>query len=579
MLNFSKFQKIADDGKTVTMRHEKGHEMKILLRALRPIEREQIKRLKMAEGGKIQRLADGTDDKPLENQPTDSSTDQDNQQSQAPAGTHITINAGAQPTQPAQQTPLAQPVQVPQANVPNFAPVPGNVQTSNMANPTGAALTQQQAQTLAQKAGNTQQFIQGVQSQANVPLAQQQQNNAVASAARIDNTVKDFQTHTNDMAKYLSDPKNMDPMSFYEKMSTPGKIGTALGLILGGFKQGFSGGNNPAMDWLVDQQNKDIAAQKQKADNMRTVWGAYNSLYGNENVSTELAKKSWNDKLAAQANETAAKLGTPQAAVNNQLLQSKLLQDNYDHLQKAAFIADQPMGGGSGGPPAQVMPQEQSAPKEKTGPEHADVTGVYNIRGILAPDVDSKLKKLQAAAAAGSDPRAAADLPIVMAQLSDATQRDAMLSQAPELYHALTGNATTGGWVSRNISGGALGTAAAAIPGVGPLLGTAIGTAGSYLGEGINALNTLNNKIYAPEEGSELRKEENYNIAHKQLSDYLRKAYPAAGAGEIESKLQGIIPDKMSDKDNVTKHMKSFEDLVKTGGQYDALERWGMTNK
>ena len=50
MLDFSKFKKISEDDKTVTMRHDKGHEMRILLKNLRPIEREQIKRIKLAAG-------------------------------------------------------------------------------------------------------------------------------------------------------------------------------------------------------------------------------------------------------------------------------------------------------------------------------------------------------------------------------------------------------------------------------------------------------------------------------------------------------------------------------------------------
>src|SRR5580698_1787241 len=54
-MDLKDWKKIKEDDKTVEMKHPKGHTMVIALHMLPPIQREQIKRLPMAEasGGRI----------------------------------------------------------------------------------------------------------------------------------------------------------------------------------------------------------------------------------------------------------------------------------------------------------------------------------------------------------------------------------------------------------------------------------------------------------------------------------------------------------------------------------------------
>lgn len=567
MLNFSKFQKVAEDDKTVTMRHEKGHEMRILLKQLRPIEREQIKRLKMADGGEV---------------PSDASTEssEDSKSVSPDQNKPVTVNVVTSP-QPSPQAPLAQPAQVPPAVAPNFNPPQEVPVAQNTGNPTNAALTQSKALQMGQQAGNAQQAVDTAKAQGSVPIAQQQQQNAISNAQRIDNSIQNFQQHTNDMARYLSDPKNTNPSAFYENMGVPQKISTALGLILGGFKQGVAGGNNPAYDWLKDQQEKDISAQKQRSENQKTVWSAYNTLYGNENVSTELAKKSWADKLAADANVLTARLGTPQAAVNNQKFQADLLKSGYENLQKAAFLANQPMGssGHSQGNPGQLI--EPSGNKKSTyGPESADKTGVYNFKTHIVPDADERLRNLQRRADAG-DPTAKDDLHDVKSELEDARKRELILAQAPEAYKAMLMNATTGGHIGRNIGHTAAGVGGALGEMLGGVKGAAVGAA---LGEGLgshvtdigNQIGDWHHQIDDDGERSEFRKDEDYTADRSKLADFISKLFPGSSQESQDAKLRGIMPDKPSDRENVIKHMKTFEDLVKAGGEYEALRRNGM---
>lgn len=547
MLNFNKFQKIAEDDKTVTMRHEKGHEMRILLKQLRPIEREQIKRLKMADGGEV--------DKPEESSTPDSSV--------ASPDKSITINVG----QPAQQAPLAQPEKVPPAVAPNFNPPQSVPVAQNTGNPTNAALTQSRALELGQQAGNAQQAVDVAKAQGSVPIAQQQQANAVAAQQRVDNSIKDFQTHSQDMAKVLTNPKSFDPRAFYENMSTPQRIGSAIGLILGGFKQGVVGGNNPAYDYLKDQQEKDIAAQKQRADNQKTVWGAYHDLYGDENIATEMAKKSWADKLASDANVLTAKLGTAQAGVNNQNLQSALLKSGYDNTQKAAFIANSPQSGAQQQP--QVSPeggnQKTEKSEQKFGPDHANGYGIYDIQPILKPDA-AKIMDEEARKATG-DPAAAAQLSRLQEQYAHASKADSVMAKAKDLYTALHENATPGGWIGRT----AQHVNAEGVPIVGPILQGASNVLGDIYTGARKGMGVNNG-------ADEFSQNRQYDTARQELGDMLRSIYPGIGGGEYNAKLNAIVPDQTDKPEDVTRKQKAFEELVKTSGALNVLKNKGLAN-
>jgi hypothetical protein len=67
---------------------------------------------------------------------------------------------------------------------------------------------------------------------------------------------------------------------YMENQGAGQKVANALGLILGGFKQGLVGGSNPAMDFINSQIDRDINAQKARADQQNTIYGAYKNLYG-----------------------------------------------------------------------------------------------------------------------------------------------------------------------------------------------------------------------------------------------------------------------------------------------------------
>lgn len=54
-MNFKDWEKVSEDGKTVTLQHPKGHQMTIAVKGLPKIQQEALKRLKLADGGQIKK--------------------------------------------------------------------------------------------------------------------------------------------------------------------------------------------------------------------------------------------------------------------------------------------------------------------------------------------------------------------------------------------------------------------------------------------------------------------------------------------------------------------------------------------
>lgn len=543
MLDLSKFEKVKEDKNTTTMRHSDGHEMTILHAKLPKIHREQLKRLKMAKGG-VAKYDEGTPDNPV------SQADADNPVLQADANP---------PADDSQSAPIT-PEQVPQAENPALDQLNSQTQSplpidQNLGNPTSAALTQQRSVQLAEKAANLKQQIDTAQATGNLQLAKQAEQNAIAQGQRSDQTIQDMKKYTDNFA---NDTTPINPNAMYQNMSVPAKIGNVLGLLLGGFTGGFNGtGNNPAMNYLKDQQEKDIQAQKDRFQQQKTVWGAYNTLYNNENVSTELAKKSWNDRLAAQANQLTAQLGTATSKYINMQVQSKILNDSNDHLKNAAWIIDAPASGAKQ-PAVQLNPEMKNG-KPAYGPESADSRGIWTPQPMIH-DSDADLISKMAYRAQNGDGAAAADLHAAQDEFKQGKTADNIRSQAPRLFGILHDNATRGGQLGHMVAG----ADTSAVPVIGPL----INAVGSNIGSAYNAIPFGNG------ERSPNRMEEDYNTAAKQLEDNVGIGIGPSTGGERTGKTSGILSDISSDPENISKHMQSYDDLITSRTRPFTIEKW-----
>ena len=266
-MDLSQFKKVKEDHAFTTLKHTKGHEVKIAHAALDKNHQKQLKKLPMAlaEGGEIKdpytsikkenykkplKFAHGggtpgesADDSEVTEDSTEDSTD-DSSQPQAPVT--INLNTAGQPTaniDPSQLNPKAvqQPLPSQQATQqpitqqsaqqqPVTSPSdPYGVQAQQEALQKGIAM-QMSAQDLG--AGGVQKLA---KAQSDI-LQQQiaQQNQQLQTAQQHYN---DYNSDANMIVKNIQDQK-IDPSRVWNDKSTVGKIGTVIGLALGGLSAG-----------------------------------------------------------------------------------------------------------------------------------------------------------------------------------------------------------------------------------------------------------------------------------------------------------------------------------------------------
>lgn len=512
MLDFKDWKKTKEDGKSVTMKHDKGHEMVILLKGVPGVQKEALKRLPLYDGGEIgvhksdmeidrpenkkekkwagessagrhvgetdlygsdsvkkargqhhrvlgemrsmpnpklqglakggmahgegcscpQCYAQGTKDGPVAADGSDDDSGSDDKP-QAP----VVVNVGqpAQPSVAAQQA--ATPVNVPNPNVQKSNP---SVLTDNgsMSAP-GAAQT-------GQEAVQGQEQIDAAKAQALVPIEQAKQRAIQLNAQQDQDRYNALSTHADNLAANI---KDIDPDAYRKNMSAPSKVANAIGLFLGGFSVPF-GGHNFAGDYLNQRIQNDIEAQQKNQDKQRTIWGAYNSLYGDGNVASNMAKASMADAYKGQVDQVAAKLGTPQALVNAQKLKSELAITKNKAILEAAGnlrstpnnpsgVSQQPQNQMQGQPIQQISapgnPAINSSPNK--GPLEPDD---YADTPLLGPQSKSKLFDMQY-----SSPQDRANYPKAFEQYTQAQQADTILGQLHDVMGNLHDEAIKGG--------------------------------------------------------------------------------------------------------------------------------------
>lgn len=537
LLDLSKFEKVSEDKHTATMRHKDGHTMTILIGQLPKIHQEQLKRIKMAGGGVAAPAVDDDDDTaPVTGAAGDPAVEQ------APS-----------PDMSAAQEMSAQ-------------PLPDQTMPGNLTNPQNAAEVPAKAVEMAGKAADLGQSIDTAAAKGQLELKQQAERNAQDILDRQNATVAEMKAHTDAFDKWNRE-NPADSNRYWNSMTSDQKTGTAIGLFLGG----LGGSNNPAMDYLNKQIDRDIDSQKQNAARQNNVYAAYQHLYQDENVSTALTKVSLNDKLVSQAEQMAATLGTPQAAKNAMILKANTLKENADLLQKASFIRN-----GSGGSPSAGAPGPGAAAEIGAGAGQKQVGQGDPLQPITSPNAPMIARQLAARAASG-DPIAAAQLPRVQEQYARAQKADEVLNRAGALFDQLQKSSnSTGGWMSRQIGdvgGGGDG-----------MIGAATNLAGKFAGDLTSQFNDKTREIGdklgvndhnepAPKE-AELNR--SYNTAAQELSDMLRSVFPAIGGGELHSKLNGILPENGDTPKQIQAKKQAFSDLVRTSGEFNMLKDNGM---
>ncbi len=337
MLNFKDWKLASADGNVATLRHAKGHEMRIHVKSLPKIQREQIMRLAKAneykDGGEVQKFSD--DENEVQASPQDSparvpaNDSSDSAKPAAAAGapaatggstTNIYLpQAAPAPQQPANPQPpqnpisayAAQPIAV---KPPQVSPGVPNID-AHTGQPNATALLQND-----QEAQQDRGRIAAAQAEASIPV-EKGYNEVRSKIAQSDQDLThEMGGHVEEFNRYIQQ-HNINPNAYIENMDAGKKTLSGLGLILGGMGAGMLGStDNPALRFINQQIDRDIAGQQARINNKRTVLGAYRDLYGDSIAANNLAKASLLDIYNHKAQQIANQLGTPTAlAMTKQL--------------------------------------------------------------------------------------------------------------------------------------------------------------------------------------------------------------------------------------------------------------------
>lgn len=376
-MNLAGFRKKAEDKKMVTMVHPSGHEIRIAKSAVSPLQRKQLERLPMmADGGDpgvaanaISDFVDKDQGQSIPDGTPTSSSDNSNGQTafQRDIGKLSDFNADAaskiagipelggasapavtsdeisniKPNEPiASNSPLMSTASISSSSGDDESNPTTPAASTKEVGPsenTATGLDVNKSYNQGQRAIDEQQKVASDIANAQ---AQQQATDIVARQTLAENVANNAQTFQEHQKAFLDDYANghIKPNAYVENMSTPQKVATAIGLLIGGFTGGFNKtGVNPAQVWLNGQIDRDIAAQKANQDQKMTVFGANQNLYHDQLLADNATRINMNDLYDHQIQHAATLQGTAAAKAAADAQHSQFALQNAKLIQDSAI--------------------------------------------------------------------------------------------------------------------------------------------------------------------------------------------------------------------------------------------------
>lgn len=207
-------------------------------------------------------------------------------------------------------------------------------------NPQGAAPMQSVDLNKAYQQGLTglsqQRDVEEQESAANAKI---EQDDIDAKQNLMDNTQRNFINFQNEQKNFISDLQNshIDPKHYQENMSAGQKVGTAIGLFLGGLSTPFTHQGNPALEFLNKQIDRDIEAQKANMENKKTIFGANQSLYHDSVMAENATRAQMNDIYLQKMKLAANQIDTSAAQAKYNMAASQYTMQNANLLQQNAI--------------------------------------------------------------------------------------------------------------------------------------------------------------------------------------------------------------------------------------------------
>lgn len=297
-MNFKDWKLISQDGQKAKLKHANGHEMTLAMKAIPKIQREQIMRLAKAneykDGGEVKHYADADGQ--------DSDVQSDSQPTKTPT---VIVNNNPNPTNPVATVANTVPTSLPTVS-PNTGPSQGTVNQGGQPNPSGIIQT-----ALAGAAG--QRDVDIANAKAQIPVEQGMATGLANSANPTLNAQNAEQSLAHELFGNVASDVAINPHRYQDQLSAPENIAHGLGIILSGAGSHATGGRNLALDYINNQIDRDIDAQKSTFANKRSVLSAYHDLFGDSFATTNMTQATMQEVYKNLLKNIALQRGTPQA--------------------------------------------------------------------------------------------------------------------------------------------------------------------------------------------------------------------------------------------------------------------------
>lgn len=205
-------------------------------------------------------------------------------------------------------------------------------------------------------------------------------NNSIAAQQKLVNEHRQkMDENTTEYNNFVADVKNqhLDSQHYFASQSTAGKIGTAIGLILGGL-----GGSDAPSKFLDHQIDRDIEMQKAEMTKKQNLVTANMHRFNNINDATKMATAMQAGIVIDQLNKAASEAKSPLAAAAAAKKAGELYRDkvapNIEAVSKSQVIMSQMAHGG--GDPSLLVPI--LVPKEQQAEAFKEIKRAQDVRKV-----------------------------------------------------------------------------------------------------------------------------------------------------------------------------------------------------
>ncbi|MBK8455610.1 MAG: hypothetical protein IPL34_20230 [Thiofilum sp.] len=330
-MNLSHFKKISEDDKCAMLMHPDGHKISVAKAMLNPKMRSMLGEMPMhmAEGGMVE-----DPENPMNLEVMDPLSPAIHTDGRAPASAPSAIPEPVQPgffdnigsalhwpgssavaaeAPKAPLPPAGEEIKFETASAPMNPPIMAQRAPQSMAAPIIApgimegmrsGIGMQQAGIQEEAAG------QAKQSQAQAALYEDEATQL--ERVRLDSQVKmdELNGEITKLSKDVTDG-HIDPNNWWASKSDGAKVGTVIGLLLGGIGAGLTGKENMASEYIDQQINRDIDAQKANLNKKSNLLSMYYQQLGNLRDAEVMTRASMKDLYASKIQATALKTQNP----------------------------------------------------------------------------------------------------------------------------------------------------------------------------------------------------------------------------------------------------------------------------